>query len=206
MNLIDDRTAFSRPRILSSSPHRQVVRFDSRVSRDGKKAGAIDCVLKFFTSKVRIAYDKEVAAYSRLTESNTTLRFPQPLGFGEWSSAKYAKVLGKGRQTLLEDDPDSTIFVLMLEYIGNSHPLSVIMPIAPEITILALSSLADLHAIGIVHGDISTTNILVIEKKGQDINVAWVDFSSSWTNASSKQIEWELDRAAEYFEEWVYMG
>src|SRR5277367_5803257 len=150
MERIDPRLLFSRPRLLQTGPSRQVIRFDARPSRAAKSA-SFDCVLKFFTSTTRFSYDKEVAVYQRLKESGAVTR-PKFRGYDEWSREKYVKIVGKGTELLsLDDEPESSIFVIMLEYIQNSRPLSENTPVPLDIAKLALSGLAELHELGIVH-------------------------------------------------------
>ena len=202
MEQIDPRLLFSRPRPLQSGSTRQVIRFDARPSRAGKSA-TIDCVLKFFSYVGRSSYDKEIAVYQRLSENTTTTR-PKFRGCDQWSREKYLKTVGRVTELLsLDGEPEPSIFVIMLDYIQLSRPLSTWTPIPVNTAKLALSALAELHKVGIVHGDISPSNILVIEDPTAPVEVVWIDFASSWTDASPKQITWECDRAAEYFSHWV---
>ena len=201
MNPIDPRLLFSRPRPLHSGPNRQVLQIEARLARSAKSA-SIDCVLKFFSPTARTLYDKELAVYQRLSEIDGSR--PKFRGNDEWSREKYLKVVGRGNESLtLDDSTASPIFVIMLEYIQNSRPLSAITPVPLDVSKLALSSLAELHDLGIVHGDVSKSNALLIESPGAPSEVVWVDFASSWTDASLKQITWESHRAVEYFSQWV---
>jgi serine/threonine protein kinase len=207
MGSIDPRLLFSRPIWLSSAPTHQVIRFTARFPRSAKKqAETVDCVLKLFTSAARTSYDKEVAVYARLNEIDSKIPRPKLLGCAEWSREKYAKTVGKGIPLLPAGTKfDSLVFVLMLEFLERSQPISTIATIPLDLAKSALSHLDQLHSLAIVHGDISLSNILIISSDQADepFNTAWVDFSSSWTDASSKQILWEHERAIEYFSQWV---
>jgi serine/threonine protein kinase len=152
---------------------------------------------------MRFSYDKEIGVYQRLKEKGIAAR-PKFRGCDEWSREKYAKIVGKGAKLMsLDDELEPSIFVVMLDYIQNSRPLSESIPVPLDIAKLALLHLAELHEIGIVHGDISHGNILLIESQEVPLEVVWIDFASSWTDASFEQITWECDRAAEYFSQWV---
>jgi tRNA A-37 threonylcarbamoyl transferase component Bud32 len=102
------------------------------------------------------------------------------------------------------DESAETIFVLMLNYVQDSTTLSSVT-ISATVAKTVLLALEILHEGGIVHGDISTSNVLVLE--GNDcVDVMWIDFSSSWTDASPKQVAWESEKAAEYFGDLVSSG
>jgi serine/threonine protein kinase len=168
----------------------------------GSSAQPESCVLKFFALKSRAAYDKEVAVYWWLHNSGRTMKnYSRLLGYDQWMAAKYVKTIGRGIKSILSKNPDPHIYVLMLKDIENSSPMSSVT-ITPAIAAAALTNLAILHETGVVHGDISTDNILVLEEE-ESVRVFWIDFSSSCTNASSIQTAWEMDRAAEYFSQWV---
>jgi tRNA A-37 threonylcarbamoyl transferase component Bud32 len=89
----------------------------------------------------------------------------------------------------------------MLEFVDATSLSS--MRVSEKIAVAALSSLAALHSVGIVHGDISTTNIFLVQGDETSPEIVWMDFSSSWTEASPNQISWEMERAREYFAIWV---
>jgi len=97
---------------------------------------------------------------------------------------------------MAQSDNASPVYVIMLEHI-EAIPLSSITP-TMELIKGALSSLSELHGLGIVHGDISMDNILVIKESG-GLEVMLIDYSSSWLDASQEQEDWEFLRAAEYF-------
>jgi len=122
---IHEEAVFSRPRVLSSTSYRQIIVFASQIPRSGDRGPAtLDCVLKFFASKARISYERERTTYNQLLSERINLCYPRPHGYAEWPPAKYRKAVGRGRATLLEDDPDSTIYVLLLQYIRNAQRLS----------------------------------------------------------------------------------
>jgi|SRR5271156_3363013 len=203
MNILDDRAVFTRPRVLSTTPHSQVVRFAVQIPDSAENSTEpFECVLKFFTNYSEISYKKELAAYAALSEHGIS-DFPTVVGHAEWSTEKYRKTLGKRKKALVDGNYESVIFVIMLEYVHGSLPLSSIANISPEIARATLASLSNLHAAGIVHGDISQDNILVTESKTKTVKLTWIDFSCSWTNASQKQIQWETEIAATYLAQWV---
>ena len=201
MDPIDDRFLFSHPEVLSSSRNSQVILLKSRLPR----GQPFDSIVKCFPSRARVEYEKEISVYTVLTENDVSFKYAKPIGYGQWSSQKYVKILGKKHSSLLDEGSDDIISVLMLEFLEEAVPLSDSTNIIAQepdsglfIATSALSSLAKLHSLGIVHGDISTSNVLLCESDS-----LWIDFSSSWINAPSNQIAWEWDRAVEYFSLWV---
>lgn len=193
MNPIDEKATFTRPRFLTSGFHSQVILCNCRLS--GRSADKpITCVLKFFPSRFQLCFEKEIHAYRRLLESNTTLKYPKPYGYAEWPTAKYIKTIGRNIVPLI--GADNNVFVLILQYVevGDTSSSSISL----ELAVAAMESLNLLHKEKIVHGDISIDNILAIENE-TTADITWLDFSCSWTDASMKQIQWEWDKAAEYF-------
>jgi serine/threonine protein kinase len=196
MDPLDDKVTFTRPRFLSTGFHSQVILCNTRLS--GKSVyKPITCVLKFFPGRFELFFEKELQAYRRLLDSKTTLKYPKPLGFAEWPTAKYIKTIGRSIEPLEGADTESAIFVLLLEYVETRDVSSNSVTI--EVAVAALESLNMLHQEGIVHGDISIGNTLAFENDVGETDVMWIDFSCSWTDASPKQIEWEWQRAVEYF-------
>ena len=196
MDPIEDRITFSRPQLLSMSPHCQVIRVDCR-SPGTPKPSSVERVLKFFPSTSRVAYEKEVAIYRRLVRSRVPVNFPSLIGCGDWPFGKYVKVLGKRVQKFSGKD-DSTLSVIMLDYIRNATTLSEMPTITTSIAAAALKALSRLHGYRIVHGDISTSNVLVLTEADPPA-VMWIDFAASWSEASVAQTVWEMERAAVYF-------
>jgi hypothetical protein len=149
-----------------------------------------------------MSYEKEVATYQQLIGSDAVaLNFPKPVGWGEWPSAKYTKTIGRRISSISKDKNDRTIFVLMLEFLDVT-PLSIAV-VSKNLAMAVLRSLAKMHKMRIIHGAISTTNIFRLGDE-ESLEIVWMDFSSSWTDASPTQIAWEMDRALEYFAIWVY--
>src|SRR2546423_6665728 len=148
MQLIDERAVFSRPRPLKRGAHGQVVRVNYKLPWRKTKP-TTDCVLKFFPASNRLAYDKEVEIYYRL-EGNPTpgFEYARPLGYGEWTVAKYIKTIGKGIKPILQETPGATIFVLLLAFV-DAASLAEVTPTA-RIAAAAFKSLGSLHACGIV--------------------------------------------------------
>jgi len=177
------------------------------------------CILKFFPPGFRLRFEKEIDAYNRFSERQefdydntpdpipTEAFTPRPLGFASWPIAKYSKTIGRGIDSLVRagqeqagDSEANEILVLMLEYVEGT-PLSH-LNVSVEMAVAALSALAKIHNAGVIHGDISEGNALV-HNEGGIINVVWIDFSSSWTRGA-RHISWEMDRAADYFAQWVW--
>lgn len=192
MEVIDDRVLFSRPRLLSTGIHGQVVHSEYRVSQISRPK---NCVLKFFPARFKACFDREKVIYQQLLDSNTAVQYVKPLGIAEWPSAKYLKTIGR-RITPIKNGTSSTVYVLMLEYEKSSSLSSV--PMSLPLAKSSIACLNMLHQLGIIHGDISTDNVLVVERDGL-MDVLWIDFSCSWGDASPGQIALEARRAAEYF-------
>jgi serine/threonine protein kinase len=196
MNPIDDKATFTRPRFVSSGFHSQVILCNTRLS--GRSADKpITCVLKCFPGRFQLFFENEIQAYKRLLQSKTSLKYPKPLGFAEWPTAKYIKTIGRTIEPLVDVDTESSIFVLVLQYVETLDVSSGSITI--EVAVAAMESLNMLHNEGIVHGDISILNILTFENDAGETEVMWIDFSCSWIDASAKQIELEWRRGTEYF-------
>jgi len=195
MEPISDHIKYLRPHLLHDSPRSQVVRCAFRDSRGGGSETQ-RCVLKFFPAELRSAFEREVAIYRLLSESkDDRLRYARPFGFGEWTNAKYQQVIGR-KITPLETTSTNRVYALMLEYLEATVPTS---NISPELARSVLSSLESLHKLGIVHGDISASNVLLLPDVAASESAVWIDFSYSWTDASNKQRLLERDRAIKYF-------
>jgi RIO-like serine/threonine protein kinase len=199
MERIHERAVFSRPKLLSLGQHSQVIRVNYKLPWD--KGSPDDCVLKIFLPRSRVAFEKEKEVYCFLETTPIRFEYARPIGYGEWTPAKYLKTIGKGIAPLPSATSQASIRVLLLRYVDGTllHNIASSSVIAAS----ALSNLAGLHERGIVHGDISSDNILVSEEDDA-LKVFWLDFSSSWANASLKQVTWEMEKAAEFFEEWVF--
>jgi tRNA A-37 threonylcarbamoyl transferase component Bud32 len=198
MEPINNQYVFSSPQLLSNGLHSQVLRFNFKLSGSRKASGgpAQECVLKFYASWARIAYEKEVSAYLRLRNTNSDLLYPKAMGCAEWSASKYKKAIGRVPQRITGGG-EPRVYVLMLEYISNSTPLSAIT-MSPSVAKAAIASLCRLHDIRICHGDISTSNALLLEEH-EPSRVMWIDFSSSSTLAERKAMALEREKAVEYF-------
>jgi RIO-like serine/threonine protein kinase len=196
MPKIPDDTVFTRPHILTALPNSQVIRCQTR----SLKGHSAETILKFYSFENRIAYDKEVKVYRYLQGKPTEkLHIAKCLGHAEWSHSKYVKVVSK-KNASIAIGLNSTIYVVMLQPIPNAQQLASLSSLPLSLVVSALSQLWELHVLEIIHGDISLTNILV----NDDDVVTWIDFSCSWTKASSEQIRWEMDTAKEYFALWVF--
>jgi serine/threonine protein kinase len=197
--LIEDSSTFSRPRLLSVRGNRQVVRANYKLSKnDVNKL----CVLKFFTIESKIEFEKEIQAYSTLIASGDTF-YANPIGIAEWSIARYLKAIGKTIQPMEIGDQDRMIFVLVLQYVDLVVLSSIPIPVTVGKAAACLSSLSAMHALKMVHGDVTRDNILVSTAPGVSA-IVWIDFSSSWTDASPNQIELEWNGAVEFFAHSVY--
>ena len=189
---------FSRPQLLSTGLNTQIVKFHvKRPARRGSSSRAEECVLKFFRSAHRLEYQREIAAYEFLLNASAELDFLKPFGYAEWPITTYRRAIGRNIQTFL-DPRDSTILVLMLEYIRDASPLSSMAAITPNIAALSLDSLMRLHDIGVGHGDISTSNILLIDKNDGQLAI-WIDFAASTLENSAEHLELEYRNSVEYF-------
>ena len=122
------------------------------------------------------------------------------IGSSEWSFSKYSKTIGKTIAPVEQSTTTSPIYALMLEYI-DVVPLSTFSPTVSLVK-AALSSISELHRLGIVHGDICSDNVSVIQDGGKT-EVMLIDYSSSWANASLEQKTQEFQSATEYFAELV---
>jgi hypothetical protein len=202
MEPIDDKATFSRVRLLNGGTHSQVCYCTYRIGKSRKIADKVNhCILKFFPNAYQIRFQKEVETYNRLLESDTPLRYANPLGASKWSGAKYIKTIGKTIGGEIEPLPDvsvtSSVYVLMLEYVEGDSISDSLMSL--ETAKAALESLKMLHQLRIAHGDISVNNIIELEDDGTTKNAVWIDFSCSWIDASSTQIQQEWKIAVEYF-------
>src|SRR3979490_2284189 len=111
MNRINDKAVFSRPRLIRHGPQSQIVRINYKLP--WRKTDSIDCILKLYPQRSSVAYDKEVGIYHLLYATATPFQYAKPLGYAEWTPAKYVKTIGKGIQSIL-DPNDSTVLVLLL--------------------------------------------------------------------------------------------
>jgi RIO-like serine/threonine protein kinase len=152
--------------------------------------------LKFYTPANRVRYENELAAFQILLLSSLDLVFPKPVAYAEWSTIKYGKTIGRNVPSITKPG-DESIFVLMIDYIENSTPLSS-SNVSHEVAKAAIVSLHKLHAIRILHGDISSSNSLLLDEH-EPCTVMWVDFSSASINASDKTLALEMKRAINYF-------
>lgn len=198
MEPIDDKATFSRIRLLNGGTHSQVCYCTYRIGKSRKTADKVNhCILKFFPNAYQIHFQKEVETYNRLLESDTSLRYANPLGASKWSGAKYIKTIGGGIEPLTDVSVTSSVYVLMLEYMEGASVSDSRMSL--ETAKAALESLKMLHQLRIAHGDISFNNIIELGDDGTTKNAVWIDFSCSWIDASSTQIQQEWKIAVEYF-------
>jgi serine/threonine protein kinase len=190
--LIDDSATFSRPHLLRVRADRQVLRANYKPSK--KDVNQL-CVLKFFTIRSKIAFEREIKAYSKLIPSSGEF-YANPIGIAEWTIARYLKAIGKAIQPMEIDDQDPMIFVLVLEYVDLVVLSSI--PVTVGKAADCLSGLSEMHSLKMIHGDVRLDNILVSTAPGASA-IVWIDFSSSWTEASPNQIELEWNGAVEFF-------
>jgi len=201
MNEIDEKTVFSHPRPLKSSSKGQVIRFRAKLGANSPNAAAIDCVLKLFPECFRILYDKEVAVYQTLLYHKYLSFCPTPLGKAEWTFSKYAKVVGQKNAKL---NNDGTILVLMLEFVDGPILSPSLIKDSKTIAIGLLKTLNQLHACRIVHGDVSLSNVKLLDNQpDNEPRIVWLDFSSSWIHASKAQLDWETKLCLAYVAKWV---
>jgi serine/threonine protein kinase len=198
MEPIDDRFVFSRPQLLSTGLHSQAVRFNFKPVRSRKTSAELPvCVLKFYSPDAQISYESELSVYQHVqVAASAELLCPKPIGYAEWSSAKYAKAIGRGIQRIV-DGGDAPVFVLMLEYVEGSTTLSSVN-VTPSVAKAAVSSLCKLHRLRVLHGDVSTNNALLMEEH-DPARVVWVDFSAASMQAQERELALETKKAVEYF-------
>ena len=201
MQKLNDQLTFTHIQLLHTSNRNQIVRCNYK---KGRKVNS--CVLKLFPTKFRLSFEQERETYNKLLDANTNLLYPLPLGYTKWSVAKYEEVIGSTIGSILDGTPsnDSGVYVLMLHFIENAKQLDKVYP-SLQLAIEIIASLDNLHRIRIVHGDLSLSNILLIKESLTDVGkIMFLDFASSWTNASRKQLEWETKNAVEFFAAWVH--
>jgi serine/threonine protein kinase len=196
---LDDRLIFSGPHLVRNGAYSQSVRCQYRLSRKGAEPPSL-CILNFFPPQFRSSFEREVAIYRTISEASTTLKHLKYVGYGEWSFSKYKKTIGRNTPALDKSSPTSTVYVLMLDYI-EGVALSSISPTVALVKAV-LSSLLELHQLGIVHGNVCTDNVLIVDE--QKIEVMLIDYSSSWFDASTEQKGWEFQNVVEYFARLVY--
>jgi serine/threonine protein kinase len=180
MEEIASQVVFSKPTLISSSTRSQVIRCSYRLGKANSSAKLLDCVLKFFPCAFRLSYEKELVAYNRLlelSESSEAAFFPTPLGYAEWSPSKYAKVIGRNLPSLLTGTMDKVIYVLMLEFVEGLQ-LDSVEP-SEKFALSVMSSLCRIHNLGVVHGDISKSNVLISDE-GQNA----LQFFSDWVSVN----------------------
>jgi RIO-like serine/threonine protein kinase len=95
---------------------------------------------------------------------------------------------------------DKVIYVLMLQAV-DGLPLEHVEP-SKKLALAIMASLGRIHNLGVVHGDISKSNVLILGE-AHNPHALWLDFASSWTNASELQQTWEIKNALQYFSDWV---
>ena len=199
---VSDLFRFFNPKLVSHKTHVQVVYSDAFDFKGNKE---IICVLKFFHSKIKAAYDRELAVYSAVASSKELQEIvPLKLWSGTWSRAQYFDFLGKSLPSLLRRS-DEEILVIILPFIHHIGAISN----SPEdvhtfLVKAALHSLRRLHAAHIAHGDISQSNLLIQRENDSGYYPYWIDFSLSTVGSSTTEISREWEKAVQYFSGLVY--
>jgi RIO-like serine/threonine protein kinase len=108
--------------------------------------------------------------------------------------------IGRNIPSLLTGTMDKVIYVLMLQVVDGLQ-LEHVEP-SKKVALAIMASLCRIHNLGVVHGDISKSNVLILGE-AHNPQALWLDFASSWTNASEPQQKWERENALQYFSDWV---
>lgn len=190
---------FLLPRLLSHKPRSQVVLCDY-ISDESSPFS--ECVVKVFPPKGRVAYEKELSAYSVLEKEHKSIS-PRNIWSGNWSAERYQEFLGGMLPSVLRR-AETEVSVIALSFVKGSNVFSPRLPTETRIAAVksALRSLRSLHRIGIVHGDISTENV-IIRSAGDHFFAFWIDFSSCNISASKKAMLHEWEKANKYFSQTV---
>jgi serine/threonine protein kinase len=188
-----------QPKLVTSRARSQVFQCgytDSSLGND------TPCVVKVFSTRAQVAYEKEVAVYSAI-DSNSLYVTPTKLWSGLWTTDQYTSFLA-GKLPSIVRRQETQVSVIVLTYINNASPLSDTMD--PSIRIqavkVALRALRLLHENNIVHGDPSADNVL-IRMEGNSASAIWIDFSASAINSSQEARSFEWQKATEYYSEFV---
>ena len=198
----DQPFRFTNPKLVSQKLQTQVVLCDAF---DTRRETEILCILKFFSPRANVSYNRELAVYST-ANSSTVLQESVLLKLwsGIWTKTKYLEFLADSLPTLLQKK-DQQISVIALPYIRNTDSIFN----GPEelrlfLTKAALYSLRHLHTNRITHGDISVSNLLIERQDDYGYSTYWIDFSSSTVEASAVNITYEWEKAVDYFSNLVY--
>jgi hypothetical protein len=191
---------YSRPKLLSHKSRSQVIQTNFT---DPESKRPSTCVLKFFIPRDYIQYEKEVSAYSTVGDAGVN---PQPLAdklwTGSWTVAQYQKFIGNFPSILRKSD--KLIHVLMISFIKDAQQLSSITSISRQKQAVraVMGSLRLLHNLGIAHGDVADSNVL-LQSLEDSYSATWVDFSASVTKAPDAMLEAEWRKAVDYFSQLV---
>lgn len=194
----DDPPPFlSKPRLISHKPRTQVLQCDYTDEIAGQ---ASTCIVKLFSPRAKVAFEKERDVYWHERVQRGTIA--SGLWSGLWTSNQYQSFLGGNLPSMLRRT-EHQVRVLVLSSIPNSTPMSNV-DISNRMAAVkaALQSLRGLHAVGIVHGDPSASNVL-IQGSGDGITATWIDFSASVTKPSEGDVSHELQKAIEYLAQFV---
>ena len=189
------------PKLLSHQPGHQVILCDY-ANREGGET--LPCILKLFSPRHRKKYNNEIDAYDYVLGSDGEDKpLPNKLWSGTWSKGTYQKFLGNLPSILRPSE--SEVYALMLEHIDSAIFVTGIdSASSKQLAVgVALRSLRSLHSIGLVHGDIAESNVLIKRGTNHSYSAIWVDFSTSVTNASLAIISREWDKALKYFSQLV---
>jgi serine/threonine protein kinase len=195
-----DRFPFSlsAPRLLSHKPRSQVIQCDYT---EGNENTNTACMVKLFSPRARVAYEKEEAVYSleEVQKANITA---SRIWSGLWTSSQYQTLLDGKLPSILRRT-ENQVRVLVLSHIERSKPLSRFTASSRlQAVRAALRELRRLHTLGIVHGDPSADNVL-IQVNGEKIRAKWIDFSASVTTPSETDTAYEWQKAIEYYSDFV---
>lgn len=187
-----------QPRLLTSKSRSQV--FQCQYTDESGNSDT-PCVVKVFTARAKVAYEKEAAVYSAI-DSHSLHVVPTRLWSGLWTTDQYTSFLA-GKLPSIVRRQETQVSVIVLTYINNASPLSTLgTSIRIQAVKVALRALRLLHESNIVHGDPSADNVL-IRQRDNSVSAIWIDFSASAINSSKEDRSFEWQKATEYYSEFV---
>lgn len=189
--------SLSKPRLISHKPRTQVLQCDYT----DESGQACTCIVKLFSPRAKVGFGRERDVYwlGNVQKGNITA---SALWSGLWTSTQYQSFLGGNLPSMLRRT-EHQVRVLVLSSISNSTLLRNVGLSSRLAAVKAsLQSLRALHDVGIVHGDPSADNVL-IQMCGDRLTATWIDFSASVIKPSEFDVSHELQKATEYFAQFV---
>jgi serine/threonine protein kinase len=191
----------SKPRLVSHKPRTQVFFADRSIAAE--KVDRVHCIVKVFSPRSKISYDKEIATYTLVSDAAPNV-VPVLLWSGVWTVARYRQFIGEKLPTVLRRT-ENQLHIIVLSYLDGIDAFSdnETTETRQNAAKAALHALARLHSIGIVHGDISGDNVIIQRKTGPSYSATWIDFSASVTSPSKADVSYEWQKAVDYFSQLV---